>query len=266
MLERRACWLVVWLMGLACAQAQENCTELVVTGNPEYPPYLWRDPNVPGHLIGANADLMHYLGSKLGLTVQVRDAGPWPRAQEEVRLGRIDGIAGYFRTDEREQDVDFIQPAFLSTPSMVWVRRDEVFAYRQWSDLKGHTGGTLVDNSYGQAFDEYAQANLDLEPVPSANQAFEKLLHKRNDYLIYERYPGAALAQRLGIDQALRVLEPPISSEGLYLALSKASPCNTQALREKLSALMQGLVDGELAEEWVTHNVERWKGQHPAEP
>jgi polar amino acid transport system substrate-binding protein len=71
--------------------------------------------------------------------------------------------------------------------------------------------------------------------VPSATQAFEKLLRKRNDYVIFERYPGLALARTLGKEQQLEVLEPPISSEGLYLALSRKSSCNTPELREQLA-------------------------------
>ncbi|WP_312936276.1 substrate-binding periplasmic protein [Pseudomonas sp.] len=261
MLKCCVCLLLPSLLGASLAQAQEDCTQLTLTGNPEYPPYLWRDPDDPSRLIGANADLVDYLANQLGLTLQVRYAGPWPRAQEEVRLGRVDGMAGYFRTEDRAQTTDFISPAFIATHSMVWVRREEPFPYATWADLKGHKGGTLVNNSYGQAFDDYAEANLDLEAVPKASQAFEKLLHKRTDYLIYERYPGAAMAQSLGIDQALRVLDPPISSEGLYLALSKASPCNTAALRERLGQLMKALVSTGMAEQWVTRNLARWKRQ-----
>ena len=30
--------------------AAGKCERLVATGNPEYPPYLWRDPQSPQHL------------------------------------------------------------------------------------------------------------------------------------------------------------------------------------------------------------------------
>jgi len=230
-----------WLLSLCLlllpqlSVAEAGCRQLTATGNPEYPPYLWRDPHNPQVLIGANADLLKHLGESLGLKVDVRYGGPWSRAQEEVRTGRIDLLAGYFLTQARLQEMDFISPPFLHTPSVVWVRQDATFAYRGWADLKGLTGGTLVSNSHGQKFDDYANANLTLEAVPSARQAFEKLLHKRNDYVIYEQYPGMALARTLGMDKQLKVLEPPVSSEGLYLALSHDSPCNQPALREQLA-------------------------------
>ena len=45
----------------AFAVAAGKCERLVATGNPEYPPYLWRDPQNPQQLIGANADLLQHL-------------------------------------------------------------------------------------------------------------------------------------------------------------------------------------------------------------
>ncbi|MFJ4055682.1 substrate-binding periplasmic protein [Pseudomonas sp. NPDC089743] len=258
-------WLFFFLLPQAWA-AEDACRQLTATGNPEYPPYLWRDPTNPQRLIGANADLLDHLGQALGLEMQVVYGGPWSRAQEEVRKGRIDLMAGYFLTQARQQEVDFISPPFLHTPSVVWVRQDAAFAYRGWPDLKGRKGGTLVSNSHGQAFDDYARANLTLEAVPSARQAFEKLLHKRNDYLIYEQYPGMAMARTLGMEAQLKVLDPPVSSEGLYLALSQASPCNQPRLRERLAQKMKEIVAGPLPGQLLAKNLERWKQQQAGGP
>ncbi|BBH46299.1 hypothetical protein KU43P_27760 [Pseudomonas sp. KU43P] len=249
----------------AVALAQAPCQQLTATGNSEYPPYLWRDPNHPEQLIGANADLLERLGQALGLKVVVRYAGPWSRAQEEVRTGRIDLLAGYFLTQARQQAMDFIAPAFLHTPSVVWVRQDSTLQYRGWGDLQGHNGGTLVSNSHGQQFDDYAKAHLSLEAVPSARQAFEKLLLKRNDYVIYEQYPGMALVRVLGMDRQLKVLQPPVSSEGLYLAISHASLCNQPALREALAQKMKEIVAGPLPGQLLKQNLERWQQQQEDE-
>ncbi|MFV3289701.1 substrate-binding periplasmic protein [Pseudomonas sp. NY11955] len=262
MIERcfhRALLLLCPLLLPLVAVADDACRRLTATGNPEYPPYLWRDPQNPQQLIGANADLLKYLGKQLGLDIEVVYGGPWSRAQEEVRTGRIDLLAGYFLTEARRQQMDFIAPPFLHTPSAVWVRQDTAFAYRQWADLKGRKGGTLVNNSHGQQFDEYAQANLTLEAVPSARQAFEKLMLKRTDYVVYEQYPGMALARTLGIAAAVQVLQPPVSSEGLYLAISHFSPCNQPQLREALAREMAKIVAGPLPEQLLKQNLERWQ-------
>jgi polar amino acid transport system substrate-binding protein len=255
-------WLFLVMSCLsATACAQQECQHLTATGNPEYPPYLWRDPQNPRHLIGANADLLKQAAKALGLEVDVLYVGPWSRAQEEVASGRIDMMAGYFRTQAREQLMDFISPAFLYNASVVWVRQGEGLHYSDWADLQGLRGGTLVNNSHGQAFDDYARAHLSLEAVPSATQAFEKLLRKRSDYVIFEHYPGLALARTLGKAQQLQVLEPPISSEGLYMALSRKSACNMPQLREQLARQIEALTAGALPEQLVAHNLERWQRQ-----
>ncbi|MGE6823464.1 substrate-binding periplasmic protein [Pseudomonas soli] len=262
----RCLGLSVWLSCLLAViplhgLATDSCKHLTATGNPEYPPYLWRDPHNPEQLIGANADLLKQVAKDLGLVVDVVYVGPWSRAQEEVNSGRIDMLAGYFRTQARELLTDFISPPFLFNSSVVWVRKGEGFAYSDWSDLKGRRGGTLVNNSHGQAFDDYARAQLDLEAVPSVTQAFQKLLLKRSDYVIFEQYPGMALARTLGKEKELEVLEPPVSSEGLYLALSHKSGCNQPALREQLARKMRELVAGPLPEQLVAENLERWQRQ-----
>lgn len=256
--------MIKGLVGLLClgllpslAMAAEPCKRLTATGNPEYPPYLWHDPLDPQHLVGANADLVTHLANSLGLEIDVLYVGPWSRAQEEVRTGRIDLMAGYFITDARRQQMDYILPAFLYTPSVIWARQGHGFAHGQWSDLQGLKGGTLVNNSHGQQFDAYARQHLMLEAVPSARQAFEKLMHGRSDYVIYEQYPGMALARTLGIDQQVLILQPPVSSEGLYLALSKASPCNQPALREALGRAMQQLNAQDVPQQLLRLNLER---------
>lgn len=238
-----------------------KCERLVATGNPEYPPYLWRDPQSPQHLIGANADLLALIGEQLGVKIDIIYTGPWSRAQDEVRTGRVDMLAGAFLTLPRLEIMDYVHPAFFNTPSVVWVRKGEGFPYSGWEDLRGRTGGILVNNSFGQQFDSFAKANLDLEQVPSLVQAFQKLLLGRTDYVINERYPGMALAGTQGMVDSLETLEPPISSEGLYLTLSHDSACNDPWLRGQLAKKMTELTAAGLPETLLQRNLERWKTQ-----
>ncbi|MGB4072917.1 substrate-binding periplasmic protein [Pseudomonas sp.] len=243
------------------AVAAGKCERLVATGNPEYPPYLWRDPQNPQQLIGANADLLKHLAKELGVAVEILYTGPWSRAQDEARTGRVDLLAGAFLTLPRLEVMDYVHPAFYFTPSVVWVHRGAEFPYAGWEDLRGRTGDTLVNNSFGQQFDSFAKDNLTLEGVSSLTQAFQKLLLGRTDYVLYERYPGQALAETLGMQDDLLVLDPPISSEGLYLTLSHNSACNDPWLRGMLAQKMTEAVAAGLPEIWLQRNLQRWKEQ-----
>ncbi|TBU86450.1 substrate-binding periplasmic protein [Phytopseudomonas dryadis] len=267
MLERGVAKPLLLLLGAlllpGAAHAAGKCERLVATGNPEYPPYLWRDPQHPGQLIGATVDLLKAVSEDIGVTIEVIYTGPWSRAQDEVRTGRVDLLAGAFLTLSRLESMDFVHPAFLSTPNVVWVRKGVDFPYSGWADLQGHTGDTLVNNSFGQLFDAYAKDNLTLEGVSSLTQAFQKLLLGRTDYVLYERYPGLALAETLGLQDDLQVLEPPVSREWLHLALSHNSACNDAWLRAQLAKKMTEFRASGLPETLVQRNLQRWKAQQP---
>jgi polar amino acid transport system substrate-binding protein len=71
----------------AYAAAPDTCTQLIASGNPEYPPFLWRDPTDDSRLLGAAAELMQRLSEEIGIPIVVKYVGPWGRVQEEVRLG-----------------------------------------------------------------------------------------------------------------------------------------------------------------------------------
>lgn len=253
--------LIASLLVPTLALAAKKCERLVATGNPEYPPYLWRDPQNPKLLVGANADLLHRIGEEIGVKIDVLYTGPWSRAQDEVRTGRVDLIAGAFLTLPRLEMMDYIHPAFLDTPSVVWVKHGRAFSFQGRDDLKGRTGGTLVNNSFGQDFDHFARDNLTLEEVPSVTQAFQKLLLERTEFVLYEHYPGVALAETLGITNDLEVLEPPIASEGLYLTLSYNSACNDPWLRGQLAKKMTELVAAGVPQALLQRNLERWRTQ-----
>ncbi len=268
-MRSKALWLSLLLALVSLpVQAEEACEKLVATGNPEYPPYLWRDPANPGQLIGANAELLQHIGKELGLKVEVIHTGTWAQAQEEASSGRVDLLAGAFLTVPRLGVMDYIHPAFYQTPSVVWTQRGKSFPYSGWADLVGKQGATLVNNSFGQGFDQFAAQSLQVQQLPNLTQALQMLLLGRVDYVLYERYPSVALARQLGMQEQLESLEPPISSEGLYLTLSHNSACNDARLRGQLAQKMTELLNTDLPEIILQRNIERWQGQQvaPVEP
>lgn len=247
------------LPGLATAAGK--CERLVATGNPDYPPYLWRDPQNPQQLIGANADLLQHLAKELGLVVDIAYSGPWAQAQDEVRTGRVDLLAGTPLTAAGLEAMDYVHPALYFTPSVVWVRRGAQFPYSGWQDLPGHKGDTLLNSSFGEAFDAYAKSNLNLQGNSSLTQALQKLLLGQTDYVLYERYSGQALADTLAMQDDLIALEPPISTEALHLTLSHNSACNDPWLRGRLATKMLEAVAAGLPETLLQRNLQRWKEQ-----
>lgn len=270
-----ALWLpalcALWLPAPA-AQAQTApageagpCRELLASGNPQYPPYLW--PDAPAAqastLQGAAAELAQWLAQELGVPIRMRYVGPWARVQQEMRAGRLDLIVGAFYTQERTEYMDYVHPPFRQTRSVVWVGPQGTLQYRRWADLAGLRGATVINNSFGEAFDRYAKDKLEIQQVPSLEQAIQLLQRGRVDYLIYEDSPGDAYLARLGI-KGVRQLQPPVATEDLYLTLSHRSACNTADMRGRLQRAMYKFArEGKLMDEFVQRAQALWRKQGP---
>ena len=270
-------WILVFVLALLppAVQAQSQastsspaaapapaCRQLVASGNPQYPPYLWRNSETDDRLVGANADMLAWLSKELGLAIESRYVGPWGRVQEEMRAGRIDLIAGAFFTLARTEYMDYFYPAFRETRSVVLVRDGSRLDYRRWSDLAPLHGVTVIGNSFGEEFDRYARDHLNMAQVASLDRALQMLQRSRVDYLVYEDAPAAAYQARLNID-GIKPLQPAVASEPLYLTLSHRSACNTPEMRGRLSRAMYTLARQGLMNGWIEKSIQLWKRSAP---
>ena len=252
--------LLCALLPLQYAHAQV-CQKLVATGNPEYSPYLWRDPEDESKLIGANADLMQLLSKEIGIPIEVKYLGPWSRVQELARAGRVDLIAGAFFTTARLDYMDYFHPAFRGTRTAIWTTPNNTFKYRTWSDLRDRKGLTVVNNSFGEDFDAYAKKSLSIATVATLEQALQMLVLGRTDYLIYEEDPGLALAAKLNITR-LKTAPVAVSTEDLFLTLSHRSPCNTGELRGRIAKAIVSLSKNNVMSALVETNIQLWRKQN----
>ena len=130
-----------------------------------------------------------------------------------------------------------------SNRTRVWQHQDKLLNYAGKQSLVGKLGVTVINNSFGQKFDDFAKRNLHIEFVASLEQAFKMLRLKRVDYVLYEENPGLSYAYQMGIAEDIVHLTPPISSEGLYLAISHKSKCNTGKLRGAMAKIIGEMIE-----------------------
>jgi polar amino acid transport system substrate-binding protein len=249
----------------AAAQAQPACKTLVASGNPQYPPYLWRDPDNDTRLVGGIAELADWLGNEIGVSIELRYVGNWARVQEETRAGRVDMITGAFFTLPRTEYMDYALLPFRETRSVIIQREGSTFPFQRWEDLISRKGLTVINNSFGQAFDRFANESLSLGKVSSLDQALQMLDRGRADYLVYEDSPAEAYIARLGL-RNLRLMPTPVAQEQLYVTLSHRSPCNTPELRGAITRAMFKLRQNKLMNGFVDRGVQLWKEQERKAP
>lgn len=244
---------------LAYGNNEIQCDTLVASGNPEYPPMLWHQDDDSKTLTGAVPALLQEIVEPLGVEVVVRNKGPWARVLHMARLGEIDVVAGAFLTEERRSFLDYTMPSITWLPSNVWVPRGKEFKYRYWSDLRGKRGSTLINNSFGQDFDQFAENHLSVEGIRTIEQSFRMAKLGRVDYVLYEDLQGHAKLAKMGMEDDFVELIPPISSEGLYFAFPKRSECNTLAFREAFARRMAEVTEQRRIDHLIKEYAEKYK-------
>ncbi|WP_300730044.1 ABC transporter substrate-binding protein [Pseudomonas sp.] len=253
------------LLGVAfvpmLSEAGGKCERLIVTGSPDAPPYLWRDPADPAHLIGVSADLVKQAAQALGITVEVLYSGKRSQAQEEVRSGRMDMLIDAPLTLAGLTSLDYIHPPLVRNDYVVWTRKDSALVYDTPADLQGYKGALSDKARPTEAFEAFATHQLTLERQPGLTQALHKLQLGQVEYVIAGRYAGMATAQTLGIADDVVAHSQPIDQPGLFLAISHDSACNEPWLRGQLAKKMTELPTSGVAEAALQRNLERWKAQ-----
>lgn len=243
------------------AFAAGKCERLIVTGSPDAPPYLWRDPQDPKHLMGASADQFKQAAHDLGIKVETLYAGKRSQALDEVRSGRMDMLVDASLSFAELETLDYIHPPLIQNEIMVWARHDQPLPLHTLADLQGHAGAASQRIRLTQAFDSAVKAQLKLERLPNLTEAFQKLMLGQVDYVLASRYAGAAMLQTLGLANDLVARPEPLDKPGLYLALSFNSACNDPWLRGQLAKKMAESAASGLSDAAVKRNLDIWKAQ-----
>ncbi len=245
--------------------AASKCDRLIATGGADNPPFLWRDPQNPKRLVGANADLLKNITDSLDLKLELLYTGDATEALEQVRSGRVDVLADALLDTEELAHLDFIHPAIVSLQLSAWVRNDPGFLYSSRNELMGRSGTSVATTRFDRAFERFASENLRLRSAASLGDALKQLLARQTDYVLHERYSTVAQAGQLGMLDDIQRLEPAVSSRGLHFAIAHDSACNGPWLRGQLAIKMTELRAAGIPEQLLVENLERWKQQsHPA--
>ena len=82
----------------------------------------------------------------------------------------------------------------------------------------------MVGDSYGQAFDDFAAARLQLRRVTTSAEAFDLVSSGQADYLLYSLYAGDDYLKKTGAASQFESLPKFVNEENFYITISKKSP------------------------------------------
>ena len=234
-----------------------DCESIVVSGNPDYPPLTWREGE---EIVGAGVELFKLAAKSAGAQVKSEFVGPWARVQHQARRGRVDVIVGLYKTEERKEYLNFIEPAYLQDPVVLFVRKGKAFPFAGLADLAKLWGATPEGNSQGAEFDAFARNSALMKYPKTVDEGFQLVLYDRVDYLAHGLYPGLAVAESLGAREHVEALPRYLGAEGMYVAFSKASACLKyfDAIRDAYARLCaEGAADRSMEE-----SLKTWGATH----
>ena len=238
------------LAGPAVAQ----CTRVVFSANPDYPPYHWAEGD---RIVGASVELTGRILDELGVAWEARFVGPWPRVLKSAEHGEIDLVLSLKPTPERQAYLDFTRSPSFPNPMAVFTARERPLKFDAPEDLVGRRGGRTAGDRFGDAFDRFAAQQLALEDADSLGVNFNKLAAGRIDYVVTGLYTGRAQLLRTGLEARVAPL-PRLVNEGfVHHGFSRRSPC--MALLAAMDARLQAAQRNGLATRLLEEALQRWQ-------
>ncbi len=228
--------------GAVLAQA---CTEIKVSGSNSWKPISFVNENKT-QLQGMAFDVLTLVSKKLAIGLTPVVDLPWARAMIMMESGELDVMAGIYKTPARLKIFNFTQ-AFLKESLNIYVLKGKGFHYQEFSDLVGKRADMIIGSSNGKQFDAFAKKKLDLHPVSTREQQFQRLYRERTDYVILDHYTATWVLKKLDLTTDIVPLSKPLIENAIYFAFAKKSAC--ASLLSKIDLILQSMEkDGRLNE------------------
>ena len=199
----------------------QSCERLTASGHPEFPPITWQEGN---EITGVAADMARQIAGEINLPIEFPYTGPWKRVLAGLRAGTTDLIIAIYKTPDRVRQYDYAAP-YIDDPVVIFTLTGKQIAFREWSDLTGHSGVTTRGDSWGQAFDNYIEQKLTVARVSDLKTVVRFLELARADYAIASLFTLEIHGKQIAIRGKVAVLPTPVSAEPVWIAFSKKSAC-----------------------------------------
>jgi polar amino acid transport system substrate-binding protein len=207
----------------AAAAPAAECRKVVVSADPEFPPFAWYDGQT---LRGASVDVVLTVLQAIKLPYELRYAGPFLRLLHSAETGEVDIITELKRNSEREVYLAYAETPIFSNPTSVFVRAGEpIRGFTGRESLHGLRGGATRGTRFGGGLDEYLETQLNVEIGPGIRENFSKLEARRVDYFVSPHYPAMTYLVTSGLENHFEVLKPYVAEANAYVGWSRLSPC-----------------------------------------
>ena len=215
---------------------------VVVRGDWGYPPFEYL--NESGEPDGFNVEIMTHIAEVMNLDIRIR-LGPWEEVREELETGRIDALAGMYKTAARDRYVDFSIPHFIASYGVFVAAGTDIRSLEDIQDKRilvqeGDLGHDyLLDNSIG----------TEIVAVRDWKAVLPGLMDGKADCAVMGMVQGVRVLQEEGYDN-VQVLSQPLVQRPYSIAVREGDAELLSLLNEGLNLLkVSGRYDA-IYQEW----------------
>jgi len=188
-------------------------------------------------------EFLKTLAKKTQLSIKV-DAAEGQKALAEVRSGRVDLIIGVSLEPEKDPRLDYLSPAYAQKTYRLWLRTGEQVSLKQWPELSGLRGVRVMPPARLIDFDLQAQLlNWPVRTAQSLQIAIAKVQEGRADYVVAEQQSMQQYLVEHDLTRRFEAVDPPVETQGRFVAIAKDSACNTAGLRSTLNKALAQLAE-----------------------
>jgi polar amino acid transport system substrate-binding protein len=204
-------------------------------------------------LHGLAVDILSEIAAEAGVTINIEFL-PWGRALKRVKEGRVDGIIGLYKSEERKSFLQYSDNHFREDQLMVMARSNVRLKWDgNFSSLEDVEIITIKHWAYGEKFNA-AKDTLKTHTANNLNQGLGMLMKGRGEVIIANRQSALYEMKKMSIMSNVRFLNPAFHTVRNYFAFSKIK--NDTAFQKKFNTAFQKLrKSGKLASFSARHTL-----------
>lgn len=226
-------FIILLLTLLPIISHAAQITLVMRSGN--YMPYQYYPDNQEP--TGLYIDLVMEAAKQLEITIKLKRY-PWKRCQRLVSNGDVDGIIGLFKTQERLQNLYFVEEVLAYEETAFFTLKQNNIKYD--GDIKTlypFVIGLTQGSSFGQTWEKHSNNFKRLEYSPSFDSMIKKLLTQRIPLVVCDKMTFEYFSKKNNmvisisgerkepLDRII-ALHPSIGLNAGFIAFTKAKDSN----------------------------------------
>jgi len=232
-MKKRIVYILICCLGMLFAlQCKAETLELVTL---QYPPYEYEENGrVQGMVVDLVKEVFHRMEQPINITLL-----PWARALQMIERGEADAIFTAYKNPEREKFADYSKEILMPQIVSLFVLNDSPVLFDgDLSKLNSYSIGARRKVSYGTIFDDAVKDKILSAPIlaNTGKQNVKKLLKKRIDILVSNKYGALYILKQLGKMNQVRELLPELQRVPSYIAFSKKR--NRVSIRDRFDDIL----------------------------